>query len=451
MAFPQTLPGRWVRKASVHPRLLYAFRAADLALTPRTGQAATFAHALSGTDVGGSIVGSAGRLRAMVHSQPRFEAADLDGDGVRETLGLLVEQKRRNLLLRSQELDNAAWTKTRATVSADIAFPTAPDGSTTADSLVEDATAAATHEVDQAVTVTAGRRITFSRFLRAGERTKVRLRVLNGADSFSAAFDLSAGTLLEAVAAGAGSVIAGNLEPVGDGWYRCWVTGQVNGSSTSVTCRTLLLDAAAAESYDGDGASGIQTWGAQAERRESDADAYEPSSYIPTTSAVVDRPAETLKHTPAWQRQDWTIYARFDAGWLGLTTVPSSQLPTVFQLRDAADNNAFNLFRAAGSASLSLAHKGAGGSALVVTAAHPTSPTSLEVACQMDHANGRVRFDPGTGVLGAWNTMNNRWVTNPEELWVGSGSGNDGFLRGRMFDLKVAAGLYTTPQMREML
>ena len=56
--------------------------------------------------------------------------------------GFLVEEARTNLLLRSEEFDNANWTKSRATVTANAA--TAPDGTSNADKLVEDSTASAT-------------------------------------------------------------------------------------------------------------------------------------------------------------------------------------------------------------------------------------------------------------------------------------------------------------------
>ena len=51
----------------------------------------------------------------------------------RESLGLLVEEARENLLLRSAALDDASWTAT-ATITADAA--TSPAGTTTADRLV---------------------------------------------------------------------------------------------------------------------------------------------------------------------------------------------------------------------------------------------------------------------------------------------------------------------------
>ena len=54
-----------------------------------------------------------------------------------------------NLCLQSQAFDNASWTKTRATITTDAT--TAPDGTSTADKIVEDATAANDHQMYQVI------------------------------------------------------------------------------------------------------------------------------------------------------------------------------------------------------------------------------------------------------------------------------------------------------------
>lgn len=74
-------------------------------LNPITGQTATFTRASIGT-----AIGSDGSVIPMAHSQPRFLWADLDADGVNETAAILLEAASTNLMLRSDELANAAWT-----------------------------------------------------------------------------------------------------------------------------------------------------------------------------------------------------------------------------------------------------------------------------------------------------------------------------------------------------
>ena len=79
----------------------------------------------------------------------RTEWVDLDGDGIRETPGMLLEGTQTNLLLRSEEFDNAAWNKTNITVTANNT--TAPDGTATADKVA--ATASAATNINQAATI----------------------------------------------------------------------------------------------------------------------------------------------------------------------------------------------------------------------------------------------------------------------------------------------------------
>ena len=75
---------------------------------------------------------------------PRFEA--LAGD----RQGLLIEGARTNLILRSAEFNDAAWGPLRVTVNSDTLL--APDGTTTADVMVEDTSVTTTHRVAQVMT-----------------------------------------------------------------------------------------------------------------------------------------------------------------------------------------------------------------------------------------------------------------------------------------------------------
>jgi hypothetical protein len=78
-------------------RLLYHWRGREGSLTPLTGQTPTFARATAG----GAVFSRNHTASIPVHSQPRWEAVDLDGDGIRETLGLRIDDQRTNIALRS--------------------------------------------------------------------------------------------------------------------------------------------------------------------------------------------------------------------------------------------------------------------------------------------------------------------------------------------------------------
>jgi hypothetical protein len=73
-------------------------------------------------------------------------------DPIAGRYGILLEPAATNLALRSQEFDNPAWTTQASSVTANAAV--APDGTTTADSLVED-TSGTTHTIRQNITITA--------------------------------------------------------------------------------------------------------------------------------------------------------------------------------------------------------------------------------------------------------------------------------------------------------
>jgi hypothetical protein len=246
-----------------------------------------------------------GILRLAAANKVRIEWVDLDGDGIRETPGILLEGIRVNSLLQSETFDNATWQKTRASISANAI--TAPDGTLTADKLVEDATAASTHFVAQSLTITADENVADAIFLRAAERTKAQIYLTNGAGSEGARVDvdLSAGTLSGAVARGSGSLYVSSITKLADGWYRVGLGGKIASGITSGWIIVQLANAGGNVSYDGDGTSGLYVWGAQFERG-----AAFPSSYIKTVASAVTRAADSLTVPFNFGPMDLTVLAR---------------------------------------------------------------------------------------------------------------------------------------------
>jgi hypothetical protein len=200
-----------------------------------------------------------------------------------EALGLSVWEARTNLLLRSQEFDNAYWTKTNASVTADQII--APDGTLTADKLVED-TANSAHLINKDVSgIASGATVTYSIFVKAAERNQFRISRAGGA--VASAFNLSTLTVTNA----AGST--GFIVPVGNGVFRVGITFAILSTSTNVYFELQTTASVSSQSYLGDGTSGIYIWGAQLEQG-----AF-PTPYIPTVASTVARSADVAVMTGA--------------------------------------------------------------------------------------------------------------------------------------------------------
>ena len=225
-------------------------------------------------------VNSSGLIESVNANLPRF-----DYDPV--TLapkGLLIEEARTNLLLRSEEFDNATWAKSAfATVTANTT--SAPSGATTADTLAANtATTANPAEVFQAQTLAVSTQYAYSMFAKKNTSNFIALRHTAVLGNPYAWFNLNTGTV--------GTVQAGltaTITPFGNGWYRCTVVG-----TTAAVIGVNRVDAIVS---DNDGnyvcASGgsIFLYGADLE-----AGAF-ATSYIPTTTTSLTRNADRVSMT----------------------------------------------------------------------------------------------------------------------------------------------------------
>ena len=259
----------------------------NFAVTKNVGPLVSFTRASSAT-----YIDSAGTLQTAAVDVPRFDHNPTTG----ESLGLLVEEQRTNLLLRSEEFDNASWVLVSLAVTANQIA--SPSGSTSAD-LIAGSAGTANKYLYQIYTASTSGTFTFSVFAKAGTESFIVVRAVDqtGANEVRQRFDLSSGTLNGSVAVG-GTATSGSasIAAFGNGWYRCSVTAtfaaftQLQGNvwlnvygSTSLT-------------------TNYYAWGAQLE-----AGAF-PTSYIPTTTAAATRNADVASITgsafSSWYRQD---------------------------------------------------------------------------------------------------------------------------------------------------
>lgn len=206
-----------------------------------------------------------GILQYAAVNTPRFEKE-----------GLLFEGASENKLTYSEAFDNSPWLNGNSSVTANAAA--APDKTTTADKLYEDASANQ-HYIRQIQSTAAGS-VTGSLFAKASGRSRLMMYLYNSTDGTIARayFDLTAGTI-HSEDIGTARIKALLAD---DGWYRCSISGT---STVTIDTRLYihLVDDNWSLNYTGDGSSGLYLWGGQLENLPF------ASSYMPTTSSAVTR------------------------------------------------------------------------------------------------------------------------------------------------------------------
>lgn len=206
--------------------------------------------------------------------------------------GYLAEGARTNLALQSENL-STTWAGNRTSVSANSAV--APDGTTTADKLVEDSTASNTHYTAQSIALADSTNYVWSVFVKAAGRDWVRIVGIAKTGGVRAVYvNLATGVAGQTSGIGASDY---RIEAHPNGWYRVSVVF-ASGTGANGGGQVRLADSDGGESYSGDGSSGVYVWGAQMEA------ASFVSSYIPTTTASVTRNADVLSYATSGNFSD---------------------------------------------------------------------------------------------------------------------------------------------------
>lgn len=182
------------------------------------------------------------------------ELARLDG------VGAYVGGQVTNRELRSQELDNAAWSRDNSILVTDAAV--APDGSATAEKLVAQTTSA-THSVYKGSnSYAAGQIYVEDVYAKAGEHGWFQLTATDslGTDKW-ANFHLSGAGAVGNKGSGCSAFII----RLANGWYWCGIVFTAPSAASGGKSIVLTNNADAATrgpSYAGDGSSGVFLWGA---------------------------------------------------------------------------------------------------------------------------------------------------------------------------------------------
>lgn len=223
---------------------------------------------------------SSGVIQTAASGVARSNAFLPDNNGVFRAAGLLLEAAGTNLITYSQAFNSTNYNTGYDGGAFTENATTAPDGTVTASKLTRNTGATGCwwgkYNI-QAINVTSGTVYTVSCYLKAAELSTVTLvgDIRDGGGLLhNAAFTLT----------GNGSYVlnggtSAQITPVGNGWYRCSVTGTASTTDTEEPALVVL--------GSGTSGQGFFAWGFQLE-----ASSF-ATSYIPTVASTVTRSADT--------------------------------------------------------------------------------------------------------------------------------------------------------------
>lgn len=192
-----------------------------------------------------------------------------------------------NLLSYTEDFSNGVYTKLNTSITTNSA--TAPNGTLTADKLIENTTNDQ-HIFFTSNTATTGQVYTFSAYLKAADMQYGVIQIVDSSASnkrFTVLADLVNGIIVTTRSLNSPTNTSSSITSVGNGWYRVTCTmSQVGGT----TCYTNVgisnssnptWNAVDFPSYAGTNGNGIYVWGLQCEQ-SSTASAYQPIATTPS-------------------------------------------------------------------------------------------------------------------------------------------------------------------------
>ena len=281
----------------------------------------TFSRTTTGTymDANGLIV-------TAPADAPRFDHRYVNGEI--ESLGLLVEESRSNLITYSADFNN--WSKVRSYISGVNVI--SPDGTESANKIVED-NSLETHYVRKFPTVSADAVCAISVYVKSAERSQFAIYTYGSTGwdaSLTAIYDLPTENITGTNAENC------TINAVGNGWYRATYIATKN--STSGTANVDFYTALNGNvSYQGDNSSGIYLWGAQLEEGAF-ATSYIPRPDTSTATREPDKVSMEGDNFSDWFNTDeGTLHMRISS-----TQGPQSGYPRLLMLTPAGQNSQNN-------------------------------------------------------------------------------------------------------------
>ena len=211
-----------------------------------------------------------------------------------------------NLLLRSDEIDNASWAKNNATIGANAVA--GANGVATLDAIIEDTTPSGFHYAQQAYTKPAqAQRFAFSFLISDnGRQAAVVLSDAGGSNGVVGRVNAATGTVTFAAASFGTGWTAGAITMAATdtaGVYRCLLTATSDASTTIVA--QVHLHNGSTNVYTGNGSSGVYIGRARLQRGTHSLAIDD--AIVQTTSAAVYGPRYNDWHPVTLARRGFQI------------------------------------------------------------------------------------------------------------------------------------------------
>jgi len=247
-----------------------------------------------------TYVGSDGLIKTAASGEARF-----DHDPVtEESLGLLIEEDRRNLLTESEDV--SGYTRADMTTPLDSSAVN-PTGSLGSYKILANS-GLSTNGIRIYKSASASNNIVVSAFVKKSTHRYVYVGFGGTSNHFTALFDIEPGItsdrLLGQGTAGSSTNVSAGYQDFPNDWIRIWAVGTTTGSSGPTVGLSEDASTFTINNWTAAGTEEIYVWGLQYENG-----VVFPTSYIPTSGSAVTRAAEvaSLTNSNIYDTNSFTI------------------------------------------------------------------------------------------------------------------------------------------------
>ncbi len=360
--------------------------AADKSLVARTGPTLGITRTTEAT-----YFDSAGVMQTAASGAARFDHLLVSPF---TSLGLLVEEARTNIVLRSQDF-TTSWSVGGDALAIVGSEALAPDGTMSGTLLSDNSAGGSGNDVyvSQNKSIAINTVFTCSVFAKASGEDWVYVSVVGiGGQFCNAYFDLTNGVAGPTVGA---DVISTFVEECTNGWYRCGFTFTSDTVDTTGSMRIYAAEDDGDFNVPLDGTSSIFIWGASIE-----IGAF-PTTYIPTVAATVTRNKDSITTSDVtWFNQtgvgSWYAHAYMSPAANSFISIDDNG---IFNISDQSNSDIIQMRINNGTDDVRFEYVNSAGDNSVMTSAIAVTPgTEMRLAVGMAEDDGVSYYNGGNEV-----------------------------------------------------